>query len=104
MCLLSTVAKKYVQEFVLLNNQLSGELNIIWSLLFKIEKNKYSKLKKMYKIEMLRIVVFIGPDQYDQVSCEFKVNWMSQTCSTFEWGKITNVDTSMCINLLLIYI
>ena len=33
MCLLSTVAKKYVQEFVLLNNQLSGELNIIWSLI-----------------------------------------------------------------------
>ena len=50
---------------------------------------------------MLRIVVFIGQDQCDQVSCEFKVN---QTCSTFEWGKITNVDTSMCINLLLIYI
>ena len=47
---------------------------------------------------MLRIVVFIGQDQCDQVSCEFKVN---QTCSTFEWGRYLNVYQSF-INLYLI--
>ena len=54
------------------------------------EKQKLwiKKCLRSKREEMLFLIfMFIGRYQYDKISCEFLINWMSQTCSTFDTVK-----------------